>query len=45
MIIFALAERRQRGARDGQQGAAQRLGGGAVGDLGEAGDRAGAARA
>ena len=43
VIIFALAERRQRGARHGQLGAAQRLGGGAVGDLGEARDRAVAA--
>ena len=40
MIIFALAERRQRRAGHGEQGAAQRLGGGAVADFGEAGDGA-----
>src|SRR3546814_9102534 len=32
MIIFALAERRERRARDGERGAAQPLGSGAIGD-------------
>ena len=40
VIIFALLERRQRGAVDLDQRAAQRLGGGAVGDALEAGDGA-----
>ena len=38
MIIFALLERRQRRPVDGKELAAQRLGGIAVADLGEAGD-------
>ena len=40
VIIFALLERRQRGAVDLDQRSAQRFGGGAVGDALEAGDRA-----
>ncbi len=40
MIIFAVGQRRQRVAGDGQRRAAQRLGGGAIGHLGEARDRA-----
>src|SRR3546814_12494532 len=38
MIIFALAQRRQRRARDGEEGAAQRPGRTAVGHFGEGGD-------
>ena len=44
VIIFALLERRQRVAVDLDQLAAQRLGGGAVGDAVEAGDGGLAAR-
>ena len=43
VIIFAGLERRQLGARDRQQCAAQRLGGVAVGNFVEPGDRAAAA--
>ena len=43
MVIFALVKGRQRRARHGQQLAAEGLGRAAVGDLGEAGDGAGAA--
>ena len=39
MVVLAFSERRQRRAGDRERGAAQLLGGGAVGDLGEAGDR------
>ncbi len=45
MIIFAGLERRQRGARHGEFGAAQRLGGIAVGHFGKAGDGTVRARA
>ena len=38
MIIFALAQRRQRRARDGEDGTAQRLGTAAVADLGKGRD-------
>ena len=39
VVIFALTERRELGARDGEFGAAQRLGGIAVSDFGKAGNR------
>ncbi len=40
VIIFAFAKRWQAGARDGQQSAAQALGGGAIADFGKARDGA-----